>query len=162
MLSSVTMSKQTDVLHYLRMSMIAYADSLPLLFRWDGCQDVKQQGRGAEKGGTDPVTNKWAEVSAERPAPSGPIGRRAAATAAPVATSARAAACCRHSESYSPRATLVASLTTLFDFYLKGAGLPCSFITPPRCPPSVQLLFCSLTDFSNLSVAALLPALEPV
>jgi hypothetical protein len=41
MLSSVTMSKQTDVLHYPRMSMIAYADSLPLLFRWDGCQDVK-------------------------------------------------------------------------------------------------------------------------
>jgi hypothetical protein len=52
--------------------MIAYADSLPLLFRWDGCQDVKQQGRGAEKGGTDPVTNKWAEVYAERPSPSGP------------------------------------------------------------------------------------------
>jgi hypothetical protein len=71
MLSSVTMSKQTDVLHYSHMSMIAYADSLPLLFRWDGCQDVKRQGRGAEKGGTDSVTNKWAEVYAERPAPSG-------------------------------------------------------------------------------------------
>jgi hypothetical protein len=90
------------------------------------------------------------------------IGRRAAATAAPVATSARAAACFRHSESSLPRATLVASLTTLPDFYLKGARLPCSLITPPRCPPSVQLLFCSLTDFSNLSVAALLPALEPL